>query len=374
MKPTGIVLGSFSPLHMGHMNLIMQAKKECGDVLIVVCGFKNDKGEKVGIPLSLREELIKKTFENDPIISVISICDDDYGISGYDNQWETWLDAVWKKSCIPGYVVKSSANFYGKVTQEKVKNENLVFYVAEQEYYDAIIGQGHKAVLVDRNTFPISATKIRENPMKYWNYIAIPFRPYFQKKILIIGTASEGKTTLTKDLCTYFGVEGTYEFGHEVMEYRRESDEVPTDQHLTFDDFKSFLDVQYERNTEITANPTKLRICDSDASTTMMYAEDYTQDERYDLSKEDLNKLWDYANSKHMFIKYDKIFVIPPHAEFVQDGTRDELKGSIEERKKQYQQLMKILENHYYYDNFVFLRGNFWENFVEARNEIIKLM
>ena len=41
---------------------------------------------------------------------------------------------------------------------------------------------------------------IRENPSKYWKYIAQPFRRQFTKKVLIMGSASNGKTTLAKDL------------------------------------------------------------------------------------------------------------------------------------------------------------------------------
>ena len=41
----GIVFGSFAPLHRGHLDMIMRAKKENpGGVLLIVCGEDNDKG------------------------------------------------------------------------------------------------------------------------------------------------------------------------------------------------------------------------------------------------------------------------------------------------------------------------------------------
>ena len=39
----GIVFGSFAPLHQGHLDLIMRAKKENpGGVIVVSCGYDGD--------------------------------------------------------------------------------------------------------------------------------------------------------------------------------------------------------------------------------------------------------------------------------------------------------------------------------------------
>jgi nicotinamide mononucleotide transporter PnuC len=96
-KLTGVVLGSFSPLHRGHLDLILKAKKECSDgVVIAVCGYRKDKGEEVGLPLSLRRELIERAFKyygyhEDPLVNVIEMDDNLIGIAGYNNHWKEWL-------------------------------------------------------------------------------------------------------------------------------------------------------------------------------------------------------------------------------------------------------------------------------------------
>ena len=59
-------------------------------------------------------------------------------------------------------------------------------------------------VFVDKIN-PVSGTQIRKNPVKYWSKITAPFKPYLCKNILIIGTASEGKSTLVRDIANYFG-------------------------------------------------------------------------------------------------------------------------------------------------------------------------
>lgn len=47
----GVVFGTFAPLHQGHLDLIMRAKKECdGGCMVTVDGRENDRGEAL-LPL-----------------------------------------------------------------------------------------------------------------------------------------------------------------------------------------------------------------------------------------------------------------------------------------------------------------------------------
>lgn len=45
-KNIGVVFGTFAPLHVGHMSLIHQAKKEQDGVIIIVSGYKGDRGDE----------------------------------------------------------------------------------------------------------------------------------------------------------------------------------------------------------------------------------------------------------------------------------------------------------------------------------------
>ena len=101
----------------------------------------------------------------------------------------------------------------------------LTFYVGEKFYVESLNKLNINAVLVgyDENSpsnrsNDISATYIRQNPQYYWDKIVSTFKPVLTKKILVLGTASEGKSTLVKDIGNYFNIPYTTEFGRDYME------------------------------------------------------------------------------------------------------------------------------------------------------------
>ena len=67
----GIVFGSFAPLHRGHLDLIMQAKKEnAGGCIVIVCGYEGDKGEQINLPLKRRYRYVREFFSDDDLVGI----------------------------------------------------------------------------------------------------------------------------------------------------------------------------------------------------------------------------------------------------------------------------------------------------------------
>ena len=44
MKTVGIVFGTFAPMHRGHIDLIIKAKRICDSVKVIVSGREGDRG------------------------------------------------------------------------------------------------------------------------------------------------------------------------------------------------------------------------------------------------------------------------------------------------------------------------------------------
>ena len=364
----GVVLGSFSPMHTGHLDLVMAAKKLCSKgAIIAVCGLDGDRGTRIGLSIERRYEIIKKMFEGDPLVHVVMMKDNDIGIAGYMDKWAEWLDALSYKLA---EIVYGNADVSKRRLTRLLKRTTI--FTGEPSYRKAIMklpDKGPNVCLLSRTLNTISATKIRNEPMKYWNeIIGNAFKAQFAKRVLIIGTASEGKSTLAKDLARYFDAGCTEEYGHTYIADANGETPHPDDTKLTYDDYIRFLDEQYRVNS---ASWHKVNICDSDAMTTLMYAKYYSMDDRYAITEEDYKRIEAHAK----FLKYDAIFVLPPKKDsWVQDGSRDCLTNSFEDRKKQYQVLMNIIGQHYCTEDIVYLNGNYHENFMVARHIIRSLL
>src|SRR5262245_18074281 len=61
---------------------------------------------------------------------------------------------------------------------------------------------GARFVPVDRarSIVPVSGTKVRSDPLGYWEYLPERVRPYYLKRVCIFGPESTGKNTLAARL------------------------------------------------------------------------------------------------------------------------------------------------------------------------------
>lgn len=346
----GICFGGYIPLHQGHMDVIMKAKKQNDKCLVIVCGYDNEpRALEVGLPLRRRVSLVRQSFKGDEQIVVREINDTKLGIdeSMSDHNWYVWTKEV----------MRIAHGIFGCI------NNEYHWYVGEKNYCYAIQRclQSHIIHLVDRFDNPISGTQIRENPIKYWNKIALPFRCHFSTNILITGTASEGKSTLTRDIAHYFGLPYVEEYGRQYM-----IDNCKTDEDLTVNDFVCFLANQRQLATQKikSAENKGVFISDTDNLVTLMYAKVYSTMDNIDITEDDYNNiLVPQAKSWQRGITWDKIFLLPPKNNFVDDGVRYMAQSSIEERTKNYNILVELLHQFGWWDKVEILRGNYEQNF-----------
>ena len=275
----GLVLGKFYPLHLGHIGLIEFAKKQCDDLYVLICA--SDKETVLG---SVRLKWLQETFNNNSKIKSILL---DYSEKELPNTSisskevsKTWADKVLK--ILPKIDIVFSSESYGSYLAEFLKCKHISFEPA-------------------RITNNISATEIRQNIFRNWDYIAMSARPYFIKKICIYGTESTGKSTLTEKLAFHYQTDFVPEMAREVIE---ETDEC-TEQHLIE---IAELQAKTIKQKYVTAN--KLLFVDTDINITRSYS-------KYLFGKDLIVQNWvEEANLFDLYLFLDND---APH---IQDGTR----------------------------------------------------
>lgn len=348
----GVVFGSFAPLHQGHLDLIMRAKKENdGGCIVIVCGYDGDKGEPL-MPHAKRYRYVREFFKDDDLVAVYPINDTELGIAEYPNGWYGWL--------------KEFHNIYSVAVNESCETKRT-WYVGDEDYYCGLMQRGEDAVLINREINPICATMIRNNPIKYWDRIAHPFKRVFSHNILITGTASEGKTTLVQDLGKYFNAPYSYEWARGYM-----FEHGVFDTELDKQDFIAFLQGQNELNRKMIDSPQNkgVFLADTDSLVTKMYAKYYMKDNNFKMSEQDFKIVSDLADELTSKCRWDKIFLLCPHGDFVDDHSRYMGHSGLDERAELFAILKNELETHNLWDKVTILNYGYYKKFLEIKKYV----
>lgn len=354
----GVVFGSFAPLHQGHLDLIMRAKKENdGGCIVISCGFDGDKGEPL-MPHAKRYRYVREFFADDDLVAVYAINDTELGIQEYPKGWEAWLQEFDK--------------IFKTATAGMDVSPKRMWYAGDERYYTDLMARGEECTLVDRiSDNPICATMIRQNPIAHWNKITYPFRRVFSHNILICGTASEGKTVLTRDLGKYFNAPYSYEYAREYMEQS-----CVADWELDGADYAAFLQGQYNLNRSLINSPGNngLFFADSDSMVTRMYAEYYAKDPSCALTEEEFQEVAVLADSLTRKCRWDKIFLVAPHGVFVDDHARFMAHSGMKERIELFEILCENLKRSGNWERVEVLTGTYYENFMAVVRYVRQIM
>ena len=275
----GLVLGKFYPLHLGHIGLIEFAQKQCDELIVLICA-----SDMESIAGSTRLKWIQETFSNNPKIKPTLL---NYSEQELPNTSTSSIEVskVWATKI---------ANTLGKI--------DVVF---SSEIYGGYLAQFQKceSVLFEplRTTNNISASEIRKNIFKNWNYLANSAKPYFVKKVCICGSESTGKSTLTEMLASHFQTVFVPEMARDIVDLTDEC----TEQLL-----KHIAESQAREINKKLKIANKFLFIDTDINTTRSYS-------KFLFSKELLTENWvEEAN------QFDLYLFLDADAPYIQDGTR----------------------------------------------------
>ena len=103
----GICFGGYSPMHQGHLDLIMKSKKLNDITHVIVCGYDDDPRGKL-LSLEKRYNIIRN-FLQEETVKVHMINDTKLGIdeSMCPHNWNVWLSEVEKNSRKPSRILEN---------------------------------------------------------------------------------------------------------------------------------------------------------------------------------------------------------------------------------------------------------------------------
>lgn len=227
------------PPHAGHHFLIDTARAQVDRLTVAV----RDKPPQ-RIPGRLRGRWLREAH---PDVEVLVVSD---AVAADD--WQGW--AAYTKAFL-GYV------------------PDVVFSSdGDAGAYARHLGCDH--VLVDRahEAFPISASRIRADPLALLDWVTPAVRAYLVRRVCLVGSESTGKTVLCERLAARFDAPWVEEYGREYTLAKARTETADTWQPW---EFVHIAREQQRREDEAARRSNGLVVCDTDAFATEIWLERY---------------------------------------------------------------------------------------------------
>jgi HTH-type transcriptional repressor of NAD biosynthesis genes len=330
MYKVGMFGGSFNPLHLGHINNIIEASSMCEKLYIVLT--YNDSEV---VPYQERFMWLKQLAKDMPNIEVIAIKDESISKGTYN--WEQGRNDIMNNINQNIDILFAGSDYQNKNIFESLYKDSIIHYF-------------------DRNIINISSTEIRNNPYQYFDYLPKVVRPYYTKKVVIVGTESCGKSTLVKNLAKAYNTSCVEEIGRDISEEAGGIDNMQA---------KHFVEILYRHKVnelDKIKEAYKVLFIDTDSTITRYY---------YDLLIKEANAY--FHKLEYMINKlneYDLYIFLEPDVKWVQDGTRTY--GENQVRLDNNNMLKELFKERNI--NYEIVTGDYQERFVKTKKLVDNLL
>lgn len=340
MGTVGFLGGKFLPLHQGHVYAITQAACRC-DELYVVLSHSPVRDRKLceaanmrPIPYEVRLRWLSALVKDMDNVRVIAVEDKADSDETYD--WEVGAADIKRKIGKPIDFVFSSESSYEPIFRR--------------------LYSGAKHVVLDasRSQVPISATQIRnEGVFAHWQHIPAVVRPSFVKKVVVVGTESCGKSTLTRYLAKIYNTVFVEEYGRTICEEMGGCDTI-----LTKEFFPHIAYAHKMKEYEAAKQADKLLFIDTEAVVTQFYSELYTG--------HSFPVLDEIAREQ----EYDLWLLLEPDVAWVDDGLR--VHGEEQVRWDNHEKLRRMLDERGI--SYVTITGDYAQRLTTAMQHVNQLL
>ncbi|MFW2176881.1 MULTISPECIES: multifunctional transcriptional regulator/nicotinamide-nucleotide adenylyltransferase/ribosylnicotinamide kinase NadR [unclassified Moraxella] len=315
MQQTGIIIGHFEPLHLGHVRSILHACGQVKDLYLFVTPHPRPN-PNFNINLKDKVRWLTMAFADLPFVHI---------------------------ELLPDVVTPTYEDDHQAISQDKV---NGVLTNLLQRFPHLTSGIEQPILFIDEThplnqlelIVPVLSTprhpafnsdKIHANPALYWSAIHPQARPSYTKTVAIVGGESSGKTTLLHKLVNYYGASYALEMGRVFVQ----TDLGGTELGMQYDDYP-LMATDHEQAIRVAKQlaPAPLTLVDTDFVTTQAFCEEYE------------GKTHPFLTACIDEFRLDYTIMLANNTPWVADGMRS--LGSSEQRERFENRLKQIFARH----------------------------
>jgi HTH-type transcriptional regulator, transcriptional repressor of NAD biosynthesis genes len=246
---TGLVVGKFAPLHLGHEQVIRAALADCNDVVLL----NYSRPEFLGCEPSRRAAWLAARFPESTRIVLDHATEPLPDNSDSDETHRAFCAAILRRDVgRPIDAIFTSEDYGPGFAADLTRRQGTPV--------------AHVSINQARDVIPVSGTALRADIHGLRHFLAPEVYATFIERVGILGGESTGKSTLAAALACEFGTTHVAEYGRELWGER--------DGQLVFDDLVSIAREQVRREETALLDPATRRFlfCDTTPLTTLFYS------------------------------------------------------------------------------------------------------